>query len=335
MHLYHEPREIEKQIFHVSNEELFRQLALSEFFYQYEHNRVYRRYCDLIHISAGDVGSIWEIPFLPVELFKTQRVLAGGAEWEKVFSSSGTTGMEQSSHYVKHLQLYRRSFLQAFEYFYGPIGDYCLLALLPGYMENPNSSLIFMVRELIEKTGHPDSGFYLDNRQELTDKLRKLEQEGQKTLLLGVSFALLDLAEEYSLHLQHTLVMETGGMKGRRKELTRQELHGRLKEGLGVDRVHSEYGMAELLSQAYSQKQGRFLTPPWMKVMIRDYDDPFDWAPRGRSGGINVIDLANLYSCPFIETRDIGRILEDGSFEVLGRFDDSDVRGCSLLVVDE
>ena len=334
MRLYEDPEEIEKNLFSVNTEEAFRQLALSEFFYQYEHNPVYRRYCELLHVSARQVDSIWKIPFLPVEFFKSQQVLAGGPEYEQLFTSSGTTGMEKSAHYVKYLHLYRQSFLRSFEHFYGPIGDYCLLALLPGYMDNPNSSLIFMVRELIEKTGHRDSGFYLDNPQELIDKLRELEEQGQKTLLLGVSFALLDLAGQYQLNLKHTQVMETGGMKGRRKELTRQELHRMLQEKLGVNPVHSEYGMAELLTQAYSEKQGKFRTPPWMKVMIRDYDDPFDWAVQGKSGGINVIDLANLYSCPFIETRDIGRILEDGSFEVLGRFDDSDVRGCNLLVVE-
>lgn len=334
MRLYDDPKEIEKHIFSRNSEEWFRQLALSEFFYQYEYNPVYRRYCDLIHISPRDVDSIRKIPFLPVEFFKTQHVVAGDPEWEQVFTSSGTTGTEKSCHYVKYLRLYRQSFLRTFEHFYGPIGDYCLLALLPGYMDNPNSSLIFMVRELIDHTGHPDSGFYLDNRQKLTNKLRELEKKGQKTLLLGVSFALLDLAEEYRLNLQHTLVMETGGMKGRRKELTRQELHQKVQGGLGVSQIHSEYGMAELLTQAYSKKDGRFHTPPWMKVMIRDYDDPFDWAGQGKSGGINVIDLANLYSCPFIETRDIGRIFDDGSFEVLGRFDDSDVRGCNLLVIE-
>jgi len=334
MRLYADPKEIEKHIFSGHSEESFRQLALSQFFYQYEHNPVYRRYCDLIHISPRDVDILWKIPFLPVEFFKTQHVVAGDPVWEQVFASSGTTATEKSCHYVKDLRLYRQSFLRTFEHFYGPIGDYCLLALLPGYMDNPNSSLIFMVRELIDDTGHPESGFYLDDRQRLTNKLRELERKGQKTLLLGVSFALLDLAEEYRLNLQHTLVMETGGMKGRRKELTRQELHQKVQGGLGVSQVHSEYGMAELLTQAYSKKDGRFHTPPWMKVMVRDYDDPFDWAGPGKSGGINVIDLANLYSCPFIETKDIGRIFDDGSFGVLGRFDDSDVRGCNLLVIE-
>jgi len=335
MRFYDDPAEIEKQLFGHPSEDVFRQLALAEFYFQYEKNPVYRRYCDLIHASPGDVDKIREIPFLPIEFFKTRQVLAGSPDWEQEFTSSGTTGMEKSSHYVKDLHLYRQSFLQTFEYFYGPIGDYCLLALLPGYMDNPNSSLIFMVRELIRMTGHPGSGFYLDNPGQLTDKLLELEKKGQKTILLGVSFALLDLAEAYPVNLQHTVVMETGGMKGRRKELTRQELHLKLREGLGVHQVHSEYGMAELLTQAYAKKQGRFRTPPWMKVLIRDYDDPFSWVEKGKSGGINIIELANLYSCPFIETRDIGRILDDGSFEVLGRFDDSDIRGCNLLVVDQ
>lgn len=325
---------MEHRIFNVSSQEAFRQMAMAEFSFQYHQNAVYRRYCDLLGVNVHQVKEVRQIPFLPIEFFKTQRVLAGNLSWEQMFASSGTSGMEKSTHYVKKRELYHQSFTRAFAYFYGDIEDYCLLALLPGYWDNPYSSLIYMVRELMKQTGHPDSGFYLDNRQALVDKLAELERQGQKTLLLGVSFALLDMAEQHSLQLNHTMVMETGGMKGRRREMTRQELHEKLMEGFGVDRIHSEYGMAELLTQAYSQHNGIFHTPPWMQVVVRDYDDPFGRAADGRSGGINIIDLANLYSCPFIETKDIGRKHPDGSFEVLGRFDDSDIRGCNLLVME-
>jgi len=328
-------RELELRIFDVSSGEAFRQMAIAEFSFQYHHNPLYRRYCDLLGVKAGRVKQITHIPFLPIEFFKTQQVLAHGSSWERKFTSSGTTGMDKSTHYVKKTQLYHRSFSRAFAHFYGDIEDYCLLALLPGYWDNPHSSLIYMVRELMKQTGHPDSGFYLDNPQALVDKLVQLEEKGQKTLLLGVSFALLDLAERHTLKLNHTLVMETGGMKGRRREMTRGELHEKLMEGFGVQQIHSEYGMAELLTQAYSQHNGIFHAPPWMQVMVRDYDDPFGWAPPGRSGGINIIDLANLYSCPFIETKDIGQKHPDGSFEVLGRFDDSDIRGCNLMVLND
>lgn len=331
-----DPVQLEKQIFNLSSgdDNAFRQTALSAFHHQYHHNQVYRQYCDLLGTSPRHTTDMEQIPFLPVEFFKSQFVFAGDPPWEQVFTSSGTTGMERSSHYVKKLDLYRKSFTHAFEYFYGPAGDWCLLALLPGYADNPDSSLIYMTDDLIRHTGHPDSGFYLDNRQALVDKLKELEGKKQKTLLLGVGFALLDLAEAFPMNLNHTIVMETGGMKGRREEITREDLHQRLKDGLGVDRIHSEYGMAELLSQAYSRGNGLFHTPPWMKVLIRDHDDPFEYVDAGMSGGINIIDLANLYSCPFIETRDIGKKHTDGSFEVLGRFDHSDIRGCSLLVVD-
>ncbi len=322
-----------EKIFNLSSQGDFRQLALEAFLYQYRHNPVYRKYCDLLGKSSDHVHQIEDIPFLPIEFFKTRQIYAGQRRWEHVFTSSGTTDMSVSRHYIGDLELYRQSFRHTFQWFYGSPRKYCLLALLPGYMENKNSSLIFMVDDLIKQTHHPDSGFYLEDRRGLVDKLDDLEKQGQPTILLGVSFALLELAERYQFNLQHTLVMETGGMKGRRAELTREELHGLLKKRFGLARIHSEYGMAELLSQAYSTGEGRFFTPPWMKIMIRDYDDPFSWVDKGSSGGINVIDLANLYSCPFIETKDIGRQHPDQSFEVLGRFDYSDIRGCNLLVI--
>ncbi|MCF8336177.1 MAG: acyltransferase, partial [Bacteroidales bacterium] len=272
--------------------------------------------------------------FLPIEFFKQHRILAGADQWEKVFVSSGTTGLQKSKHYIKRLELYRKSFLKAFEWFYGPVSDYCILALLPGYLEQAHSSLVFMVNELIDRTGHPDSGFYLYDYGSLVNNLRRLDEQNQRVILFGVSHALLEMAGKYNFHLKNAIVMETGGMKGRREEITREELHHILMRSFGVHRIHSEYGMAELLSQAYAKTYGYFQTPPWMKVLIRDFYDPFGFLENGRSGGINVIDLANLYSCAFIETKDVGRLNEDGAFEVLGRFDYSDIRGCNLMVME-
>jgi hypothetical protein len=247
--------------------------------------------------------------------------------------------MEHSSHYIKKLELYRKSYENTFRLFYGSPEEYCIMGLLPGYWENKHSSLISMVKGLIEKSEHPFSGFYLDNLVDLKERLVELDRKGEQILLLGVSFALLDLVEYHPMQLKNTIVMETGGMKGRRKEITRDELHDRLRKGLGVKQVHSEYGMAELLSQAYSKGRGKFQTPPWMKIIIRDAYDPFELNASetgkrsAKSGGINVIDLANIYSCAFIETKDIGRQYPDGTFEVQGRFDYSDIRGCNLMVV--
>jgi hypothetical protein len=326
-----EIKELEQKIFQIASEEDFRQAAWWAFLYQYQTNPVYRQFCDLLKADPQKVQSLEEVPFLPVEMFKNHRILAGDQSWEKVFRSSGTTGMERSSHYIHRLELYRTSFLKGFEHFYGPVQDYCLLALLPGYADNPDSSLIYMVQELIREGGHPDSGFFLYDLDSLADRLKQLEKRGQKTLLLGVSFALLEMAERYRVPLGNTLVMETGGMKGRRAEITREELHHKLMKSFDLQSIHSEYGMAELLSQAYSRGEGRFRTPPWMRILIRDYYDPFHLMEPGYSGGINIIDLANLHSCPFIETKDIGKRHPDGTFEVLGRFDNSDIRGCNLL----
>ena len=324
-------KELEQRIFRIGSQEDFQQAAWWAFLYQYEANPIYRQFCDLLKADPQKVRGLDQVPFLPVEMFKNHRILAGNQTWEKVFRSSGTTGMERSSHHIHRLEQYRKSFLKGFEYFYGPVQDYCLLALLPGYADNPDSSLIYMVQELIREGGHPDSGFFLEDPGRLADQLKQLEKRGQKTLLLGVSFALLDMAERYQVPLKNTIVMETGGMKGRRAEITREELHHKLMKSFDLQSIHSEYGMAELLSQAYSQGGGRFQTPPWMKVFIRDYYDPFHLLEPGKSGGINIIDLANLHSCPFIETKDIGRLHPNGSFEVLGRFDNSDIRGCNLL----
>lgn len=270
---------------------------------------------------------------MPIEVFKSQTVISGEFKPQEIFTSSGTTGMETSKHFVQELDLYTKSFRKGFELFYGPVSNYCVLALLPAYLERTGSSLVYMANDFINQSRHPLSGFYLNDLSQLAENLKKLEKENQPTLLLGVSFALLDLAEQFPQKLSNTIVMETGGMKGRRKELTRDELHTILKRGFGLDKIHSEYGMTELLSQAYSTGDGVFNCPPWMRVLIREQSDPLSYAPAGKTGGINVIDLANIDSCSFIATSDLGRLHTNGNFEVLGRFDSSDVRGCNLMVV--
>lgn len=329
-----DPFKLEENLFCIQSEKEFEQLALSVFFYQVRNNPVYRKHCQLLRINPYEVRTVKDIPFLPIEFFKQHRILIGSNKWEKVFVSSGTTGMQRSKHYIKRLELYRKSFLETFEHFYGPVDDYCILALLPGYLEQESSSLVFMVNELIEQSDHPDSGFYLYDYGLLANKLRRLDEQNQRVILFGVSHALVEMAEKFTFRLKNTIIMETGGMKGRREEITREELHQILMSSFGVDRIHSEYGMAELLSQAYARGYGHFQTPPWMKILIRDFYDPFSYLETGRSGGINVIDLANLYSCSFIETKDVGRQNEEGSFEVLGRFDHTDIRGCNLMVME-
>jgi len=320
------------RIFGISNDEQFQELALEVFQYQAAENPVYKAYLSHLGILPGSVGTKEEIPFLPIEFFKKHRVVTGNLGQDMIFESSGTTGEDTSKHYVCDLELYRRSLTAAFRLFYGDPGKYCILALLPSYLERKHSSLVYMARELINLSGHTGSGFYLDDLKDLVRQLETLENEQQPTLLLGVSFALLDLAENFPLDLRNTIVMETGGMKGRREELTRHELHERLCLAFKVGAIHSEYGMTELLSQAYSNKDGAFHTPPWMKVVISDPYDPLSMMPPDRSGGINIIDLANLHSCSFIATQDIGKIIPGGGFEVLGRFDNSDIRGCNLML---
>ena len=320
------------RIFKISSDEQFRELSLEIFQYQAADNPVYKAYLNHLGILPGSVITLDEIPFLPVEFFKRHRVVTGGHDHEVIFESTGTTGESTSKHYVCDLDLYRRSFTSAFKLFYGNPSGFCILALLPAYLERQNSSLVYMANELIRHSGHPDSGFYLDDFKGLIHQLETMENEHQPTLLLGVSFALLELANNFPLDLKYTIVIETGGMKGRREELTRKELHERLCLGLRLGSIHSEYGMTELLSQAYAKNEGVFHTPPWMKVLIRDPYDPFSLMSRDSSGGINIIDLANLHSSSFIATQDIGKITPDGGFEVLGRFDNSDIRGCNLML---
>ena len=320
-------------IFSIDSSSSFLTKALDIFHHQYHTNRVYREFCNYLNVNPDDVRNLEGIPFLPIEFFKTKTILSGNENPKITFTSSGTTGSQVSRHIITDLKLYEESFSRAFELFYGDVKDYCVLALLPSYLEREGSSLIYMVDKLIEKSKHVESGFYLDDLGDLTHRLLALQNSGSKVLLIGVSFALLDLAEIKKLDLKNTVIMETGGMKGRRKEMIRNELHAILKEAFGVKQIHSEYGMTELLSQAYSSGNGIFKCPPWMKIMTRDTEDPLSIQAHGKTGGINVIDLANINSCSFIATQDLGKTFEDGSFEILGRFDHSDVRGCNLMVI--
>ena len=312
-------------------------MAIGLFNFQYLNNPVYRQYVDSMKIQPETVDAVTKIPFLPIQFFKTKAVKTTEFEPELIFESSGTTQTKNSFHYVKNLELYKKSFTQCFELFYGYAGEWCILGLLPSYLERKNSSLIKMTEDLITKSGHPLSGFYLDDHKKLYQTLLHNEILQQPTLLIGVTFALLDFAEQFDMHLNKTIIMETGGMKGRRKEITREEVHLTLKKKLGLHQVHSEYGMTEILSQAYARGDGFFKCPPWMKVLVRDEDDPFiikkpSISLLPETGVINIIDLANIYSCAFIATDDLGRLHHNGSFEVLGRCDNSEVRGCSLLV---
>ena len=308
--------------------------ALQLFHFQAENNNVYKHYLQALRRDASKIERLEDIPHLPISFFKSHAVKSYDFEANVVFSSSGTTGMERSHHYLHHASLYEQVFVQLFEAAYGSASDWVILALLPAYLEREGSSLIHMVDLLIRRTGHPESGFFLHNHLALLQKYSEAKAHGKKVLLLGVSFALLDLAESAMLKLTpDDVVMETGGMKGRRKELIREELHALLCDGLGVERIHSEYGMTELLSQAYSQGAGLYKEAPWMKVLVRDTNDPFRYLEAGRTGGLNIIDLANIDSCAFIQTQDLGRKSGENTFEGLGRFDHSDLRGCNLLVL--
>lgn len=322
-----------KDIFNITAPSDFEEKALKIFKFQFENNPVYRSFCDLLYKYPSDINTLKEIPFLPIQFFKSHRVVSRTSTEEKVFTSSGTTGSATSKHYVSDLNLYIQSFTSGFEHFYGNVKDYVILALLPSYLEREGSSLVYMVDHLIKASGHKESGFYLNNYKQLSKTLLDLEQMKKKTLLVGVSFALLNLIEQQSFNLEHTIVMETGGMKGRRKEMIRQELHQHLKLGFGVNKIHSEYGMTELLSQAYLKDDDVFQCPPWMKVLTRDTEDALSIQKGNKTGGLNIIDLANINSCSFIATQDLGRVRANGNFEVLGRFDHSDIRGCNLLAL--
>lgn len=320
-------------IFSIRTEADFEHQALKVFKFQFEHNSVYRSFCDLLYIHPSTVSKVEDIPFLPIQFFKSHEVISSQQSVQETFTSSGTTGSITSKHLVTDCSVYEESYINAFKHFYGPIEDYVILALLPNYLEREGSSLIYMVDDLIKRSKQPDSGFYLNQYEQLKTKINQLEAKGQKTLLIGVTFALLTLIETYQFQLHHTTIMETGGMKGMRKELIREELHQVLTKGFGVDCIHSEYGMTELLSQAYSKGNGTFKCPYWMKVITRDPEDALSIQKKGKTGGLNIIDLANFNSCSFIATQDLGKVHPNGCFEVVGRFDASDIRGCNLMAL--
>jgi hypothetical protein len=324
---------IEKRIFRVEGADDFNDLAIEIFYFQFENNKIYHDFVSRLIGKKPVVKHFSQVPFLPIEFYKTHKVVSGKFDADQVFTSSGTSGMQTSSHFVKSSAVYETSFLKAFESFFGKPEEYVILALLPAYLERKGSSLIYMAEHLIRKSNFSESGFYLDEYQKLSTLLKVLKREKKKVILLGVTFALLDLAERFPIGFPELIVMETGGMKGRRKELLRQEVHTILQDAFSVKQIYSEYGMTELLSQAYSTGIGVFETPSWMKILIRDPNDPLSYLQKNKTGGINVIDLANLYSCSFIATQDLGKLNETGNFEVLGRFDSSDVRGCNLMVV--
>jgi hypothetical protein len=325
--------ELAKQVFSIANSEDFEKVGLHVFRSQAENCQVYRDYIRNLHINPATVSSLNQVPYLPISFFKTHEVLSDLlTEPQIAFSSSGTTGMSQSKHLVSDVSIYEQSFRQAFELFYGPVSELCILALLPSYLERDGSSLIYMIDALIQDSGHADSGYFLHNHGDLKKKLQAQQLKGQKTIVIGVTYALLDFLDNYQIDFPELIVMETGGMKGKRKEMVREELHEILTRGFGVTAIHSEYGMTELLSQGYSKGEGVFNCPPWMKITLRDTNDPLSLVKGQKTGGINVIDLANINSCSFIATQDLGRVYPDGSFEVLGRFDNSDIRGCNLLI---
>lgn len=318
--------------FSIQDEQAFEQAALATFKHQALHCQVYKDFIGYLGIKPENINSYLQIPFLPVSFFKNHQVMSTNAKPEIIFSSSGTTGQTQSKHYISDIKLYEQSFNLAFEQFYGAIEDTCLLALLPSYLEREGSSLIYMIDSLLKQSKQEQSGYFLHDTAKLYETLNSLKKAGQKTILIGVTYALMDFVDQFQIHFPELIVMETGGMKGKRKEMVREELHEALYTGFGINQVHSEYGMTELLSQAYSKGEGLFKCPSWMKILLRDTSDPLVLAKTGQTGGINVIDLANMNSCSFIATQDLGKLHADGSFEVLGRFDDADIRGCNLLV---
>lgn len=320
-------------IFTISNQKQFDKIALKVFRFQYENNLVYREFCDFLKTDVQKVKLTQQIPFLPIQFFKSHSVVSSTNPVQTTFTSSGTTGMITSKHLVTDISIYEESYRKGFSQFYGNIEDYVILALLPSYLEREGSSLIHMVDDLIQLSNQAESGFYLHNYDALIAKLIQLDQAGQNVILIGVTYALLDLIEKHSFQLENTIIMETGGMKGKRKEMIREELHQQLCEGFGVNAIHSEYGMTELLSQAYSLGEGIFECPSWMQILVRDTEDALSYVREGKTGGINVIDLANINSCSFIATQDLGKKYANGNFEVLGRFDHSDIRGCNLMVV--
>jgi len=318
------------KVFDIKSEEDFKKICFEIFKYQVDYNPIYSAYCEII-LKGKNPNKLTDIPFLPISFFKEEQIICQGQKIEEIFLSSGTTG-KQSKHLISDLSIYKSSFRKTFELFYADITDYCILSLLPNYREREGSSLIYMVDDFIKNSKHPDSGFYLNDYKKLTQTLIELENKNQKTILFGVSYALLDLAEQFPQKLSNTIIIETGGTKGNRKEILKEELHESLKSCFKTKTIHSEYGMTELLSQSYSKGNGIFKSPPWKKVLIRDINDPLSFVDNNITGGINIIDLSNIYSCPFIATQDLGKKYNDDSFSIIGRYDNSDVRGCNLLV---
>jgi phenylacetate-coenzyme A ligase PaaK-like adenylate-forming protein len=321
-----------EKIFGISSEQEFTAHALELFRYQFSQNGVYRAFVEARKVQADNITRVEDIPFLPIEFFKTHEVVCGNVPPQATFRSSGTTGMVRSRHLVTDLNLYRHSFIRGFEKYYGDPQDVQFLALTPTPEQAPDSSLVYMIQKLMDISSSPENGFFLASHSGLSARLRQRRARNKKVVLIGLTYALVDFANNYPGDYSPLIVIETGGMKGHRTEITREELHSLLCQAFGVEQVHSEYGMTELLSQAWSQGEGRFSAPPWMKVMIRDTNDPLSYVGPGETGGINIIDLANQDSCSFIATQDLGRMHFDGQFEVLGRFEASDARGCSLLI---
>lgn len=326
-----------ESIFNIKNNIDFEKACIDVFNFQYNNNIVYKTYVDLININPKDVINVKNIPFLPISFFKSHKVTSFSEDSSKMllFKSSGTTGMKRSQHIVKEPEIYKKSFINCFSYFFCDIKNYIVIAILPSYQDNPNSSLIYMVDEFIKLSNHKASGYYSDDYNRLNKTLKNLKKEGNKILIIGVSFALLDWGEQNAINLKsfnNLIMMETGGMKGKRKEITRSELHHQLQSHFNISQIYSEYGMSELLSQAYSMEKEVFSSPPWMRIMLREVNDPLsNLNKKGKTGGVNIIDLANVYSCSFIATQDLGRLHGDETFEILGRFDNSDIRGCNLL----
>ncbi len=320
-------------IFDINSDKSFENLALQIFKYQAENNVVYKEFISYININPLNINYLKDIPFLPIQFFKTHRIVSSKTQIKTTFLSSSTTGITQSKHHITDISVYEKSFKKGFHHFYGNDQNYIILALLPSYLERNGSSLIYMIENFVSNNQSKHSGFYLYNLHELAKKLNELDANNKKILLIGVSYALLDLIEKYRFSLKNTIIMETGGMKGRCKELIREELHQILCKGFGVEKIHSEYGMTELLSQAYSKGNGIFFTPPWMKILIRDTEDALTLLPHHKTGGINIVDLANINSCSFIATQDLGKTSPDNSFEIMGRFDNYDIRGCNLMII--
>lgn len=319
-------------LLNIPDENYFEKQALQVFHYQYKHNKLYKSYVDLLKIKIMDIQQLEQIPFMPISFFKTHFMQTGQWKEQVIFRSSGTAGAQKSQHLIKDIVLYQQGVEKSFNQFYGDFNDFAILALLPSYVEREDSSLVYMVNHWMRKSNHPANAFYLNDLEKLKQQLLRLKEQEQKVILMGVSFALLDFAEQNQLDLSNAIIIETGGMKGKREELTREQLHQILREKLSPKSIHSEYGMTELLSQAYAQDGFSFQPSPWMKILIRQPDDPFGYHKNGQSGAINIIDLLNVHSCSFIATDDIGKRHSNGNFEVLGRLDQSDIRGCNLMI---